>query len=568
MCFIKSEIDINRYDNGVGRMRKLQLILVAFSGVAMVVLFLLAGLVELNVNSIRRDHCDDYIGDWIDETGERVSLYEIFDKDDQNKTFVRDLDGKTVNGRDLCLISHNVSFSVWLDDKKIYSYDPELGGIYGKRYGQGLHTVNIPTFTDTRQLRIEAESLNNDGTSGFNEAYLENSRDFLNDLAAATGVKFSLCVMTFLFGLLLFVVGVVEDRLCGNMLEAMCLGAITMVVSMWVGSQTLIMRVLVQNAAMLRVIEYISLAVLPIPVLLFVAHYTKNANDKRVMALVTASAVNTALTLTLVCAGLVDYYDLLIITHIIIATGVLLIIYLVIRTMQSNKIDRRKSLYLISALTVLMLSGILDMVMYYVADTNGTAYLTVIGLIVFSTILAVYEYRHIINIQIRSSKAELMQTLAMQDPLTGIGSRTAFVAYEEKLMNRRNGKCLFVHFDVNNLKRVNDVYGHAEGDRHIIGAANVIKSGFGDYGTIYRVGGDEFFAVLDHIACVEEYSIALAKFTRAQHDYNTSEDPPVHLSIAYGMAEYDYSEQNPENAERLADSRMYEKKREMKSVGD
>ncbi len=547
-------------------MRKIQLTLVTFAGVLMIVLLMMANLIELHVGGSSFNSSDDYLTGWTDENGEELSLYHSFDSDTDDLTFIRQIDGKRTGGRELCLVTHNISFTVLLDEKIIYSYIPELGGIYGKCYGEALHVINLPSFSDVRQLKIEASSLRDDGTSGCDEAYLENSKDFLNDVRGKSGIKFGLCVMTFLFGLLLFVVGMVEDKFRGSMIEPVCLGAITMVVSTWIGSQTMVMRILVQNVAMLRVIEYLSLAVLPIPVLLFVAAYTKNRRNKAVIALVFASAVNTLVTLMLVLTGTVDYYDMLIVTHIIIATGVCLIIYIVAVSMKQSKIDRRKSAYLISALTILMISGILDMVMYYVEDTNGTAYLTVIGLIIFASILAVYEYRHIIEIQIRSSKAELMHTLAMKDSLTDTGSRTAFVEHEKQLMERRSGKCVFVHFDVNNLKRVNDVYGHAEGDRHIIGAANVIKSSFGNYGKIYRVGGDEFFAILDNDTCKADYSAGLAEFIRIQQEYNDREDPPVHLSIAYGMAEYDCSEQNPENAERLADSRMYEKKREMKSV--
>jgi diguanylate cyclase (GGDEF)-like protein len=94
----------------------------------------------------------------------------------------------------------------------------------------------------------------------------------------------------------------------------------------------------------------------------------------------------------------------------------------------------------------------------------------------------------------------------------------------------------------------------------------VLKESFGKYGKVYRVGGDEFFAILDEDTCQPDYSAALSLLKRVQDKYNTEEEPPVQLAIAYGMAEYDYSEQNPETAERLADSRMYEEKRRMKSA--
>jgi diguanylate cyclase (GGDEF)-like protein len=545
-------------------MHKLHLFLVTAAGVLVLLLLLFALTFQLQYRGGTNVAKDDFISGWTDSSGEMISLKTIFSDKSASKTLTRNIDGDWVEGRSLCLVTHNMTFKVYLDNKLLYDFHPKLGGIYGKRYGEAVHTITIPTFTDVRELRIEADSLCDDGTTGCYEASLEDSREFLKDLARSSGVKFALCIITFIFGLILFLIGIVEDRLCGDMLEAICLGAITMIVSTWVGSQTLIMRILTDNCAMLRTLEYMSLAVLSIPVLMFIAAYTKNLQDIRINTLVFLSAINSVVNLTLVCAGITDYYSLLFITHILIVAGVVLIIHIVATSIIKGRIDRKKSMFLVSALTVLMLSGILDMIMYYVSNTNGTAFLTVIGLIVFVMILAVYEYRHILEIELRSSQAEIMRSLAMKDALTGLGSRTAFVSRENEIMKRDEGICIFVHFDINELKKVNDVYGHAEGDRHIIGAAKVLSESFGSYGNIYRVGGDEFFAVLEESTCREDYNLSISKFTKAVMDYNNTEEPPVPLSIAYGMAVYNCTEHNPEAAECLADSRMYEKKREMK----
>ena len=366
---------------------------------------------------------------------------------------------------------------------------------------------------------------------------------------------------------MLFAIGIVEDRMRGEQLEAICLGAITLIVSAWIGSQAMTMRVLCDNPALLRLMEYLALDVLPIPMLLFSAAFTQNRNNPVAMTGAVLSAVNTIVSVILVLLGKIDYSDALIVTHILIASGVALVIYFAVKAIRRREISRRKSAYLISAASILAISGILDMIRFYLTHSAGanSSLLTEIGLFTFSVVLAVYEYRRIIEMQVRSSQAELMQTLAMEDALTGLGSRAAFIACEKQIKERKEGTCLFVHFDVNNLKRVNDVYGHAEGDRHLIAAANVLRESFGANGKVFRVGGDEFFAVLDGVACRADYIEGVKRMNKAQEAYNLSEDPPVLLAIAHGMAEYDCAEQNPESAERLADSRMYEEKRRMKT---
>ena len=548
-------------------MRKAQFGLAVAAGVTIIILLLCAFRIPLDTRGNTYQVQSDYLTGWTDGQGEEVSLYHSFRGMGESKTFTRMLDGRDVNGRSLCLITHNLSFTVWLDDVMLYDYRPKLGGFYGQRYGEALHTVSLPTYTELRQLRIEAVSLRSDGTSGCSEAWLTDSHRFMRHIEEESALRLCFCVLSFFFGVLLFVIGIVEDKMRGEQLEAICLGAITLIVSAWIGSQTMTMRVLCDNPPMLRVMEYIALDVLPIPMLLFIAAFTRNHRNPLLMGGAVLSAVNTAGSVILVLLGKIDYSDALIITHFLIASGVAFVIYFAVRAMRRKEISRRKSAYLISAVSILALSGILDMIRFYLLRGAGgnTSLLTEIGLFTFSAVLAVYEYRRVIELQVRSSQAELMQTLAMEDALTGLGSRAAFVAYEKEIKERKDGTCLFVHFDVNNLKRVNDVYGHAEGDRHLIAAANVLRESFGENGRLFRVGGDEFFAVLDGVACRADYVKGVKQLNKAQEAYNLREDPPVLLAIAHGMAEYDYAEQNPESAERLADSRMYAEKRRMKS---
>ncbi len=547
-------------------MQKLKVIIVILSGLSIIIILFFAGAVSLPVQGNKYSEKEDMITGWEDDKGNNVSLYQVFEKKEVRRSFTYTLDGSQLNGRSLCMITHNIKFTVWLEGEKLYDFQPELGGIYGKRYGEAVHTITIPSFDDKRTLHLIAESVRFDGTSGCNEVYLEDSREFVHDLASEYGIKLGFCTITFAFGFLLFLIAIIEDQMTGKMIEGLCLGCVTMIVSAWIGSQTMLIRLLSPNPAMLRLMEYISLDVVPIPTLLFIAHYTKNPKNKLVTVSVLASAANTILSIFFVIMNICDYSDMLVVTHTLIVSGVLLIIALITKAVIKRDISRQKGIYIISAMSILILSGALDMLRYYIGTNKNTAFLTVVGLLVFALILAEYEYRRIIEMQVRSSKAEIMQTLAMEDSLTGLGSRAAFVAHEKEIQASNSGKCIFVHFDVNNLKKVNDVYGHAEGDRHLIATANVLKESFGKYGKVYRVGGDEFFAILDEDTCQPDYSAALSLLKRVQDKYNTEEEPPVQLAIAYGMAEYDYSEQNPETAERLADSRMYEEKRRMKSA--
>ncbi|MGN0143016.1 MAG: GGDEF domain-containing protein [Roseburia sp.] len=89
--------------------------------------------------------------------------------------------------------------------------------------------------------------------------------------------------------------------------------------------------------------------------------------------------------------------------------------------------------------------------------------------------------------------------LYIQDPMTGVLNRRGFYqALEEQTENRRNeGKYLYVYsIDMDGLKRVNDTYGHGEGDFAITTIAQAIVAVGGKQALCARFGGDEFVCAL------------------------------------------------------------------------
>ena len=112
---------------------------------------------------------------------------------------------------------------------------------------------------------------------------------------------------------------------------------------------------------------------------------------------------------------------------------------------------------------------------------------------------------------------------------------------------------------------MNDNYGHAYGDRHIIKCAEIINKAFGNSGSAFRVGGDEFtvFVIGDGTEYI--YERGILKLRELEREYNRTSDQLIQLNIAYGHAVYDREEfETLEKAEIEADKRMYEFKDRMK----
>ena len=502
-------------------------------------------------------------------TGKSVVLNDLeIVEGDRYILLTHTVDGSLLNGESLCFSSHNVVFNVYADDRLIYDFHPQLGGIYGKFYGTYVHTVELPALSEDSVITFECELLQTDKWKGFENVRLQQSGSYLNDIFRANMGKFLICFVMLVFGTILFFLGFAERAANGSTFESMCLGVVTMLLSVWTNSQTYILHILTGNTMVLRVVEYLVLALLPIPMMMFISSFTNCMGNKLIRADIALCLVNVTLQVTLVLLGAADYTDMLIISHGLILVSAVIAAYVTRAAVKRGSIDSKQRRYLLASFMIIVMSGIFDILRYYVNNSHDAAEFTRIGLIVFVAILAYYELMQLISVRIRSRESEVMQKLAMEDALTGMQNRTAFTAYEKLMLERITGKCMFIHFDVNCLKKVNDTYGHAAGDKHIIAAANIIKASFGESGKCFRVGGDEFFAVLDRETYQEDYDSGIVRFRQMQEEYNTAEQPPVKLAIAHGATVYSYALRNTEAVIKIADSLMYDEKQRMKAESE
>ena len=129
---------------------------------------------------------------------------------------------------------------------------------------------------------------------------------------------------------------------------------------------------------------------------------------------------------------------------------------------------------------------------------------------------------------------------AYTDSLTRVGNTNA---YQEELLRLdeqiRSGAASFcaVVVDIDNLKSVNDRFGHACGDRIIRGAAQVIADVFGAERT-FRIGGDEFLAIPLNMS-EEEANARWEKLRDGVDAFNNSPDhPAAQLAVSMGAAAY------------------------------
>ena len=193
----------------------------------------------------------------------------------------------------------------------------------------------------------------------------------------------------------------------------------------------------------------------------------------------------------------------------------------------------------------------------------------VIGMNTFGTIVSIDDERLALLDQfakvasIALKNALLHQDtviLAYHDPLTGLPNRTSLNVHLENEMKKTKqggaaGAVMFI--DLDDLKVVNDNYGHSFGDAVIVTAGRHIVDAVGPDTFVSRIGGDEFIVILSDGSRRERVASTAEKLVRLlSQDYEVSGEH-IHLSASLGVAFYPEDGDSAEEILKRADSAMY-----------
>lgn len=164
----------------------------------------------------------------------------------------------------------------------------------------------------------------------------------------------------------------------------------------------------------------------------------------------------------------------------------------------------------------------------------------------------------------RAALQERIRAAATHDELTGLHNLRGFRALAQQQITAaaRTGERVAVIFaDLDSLKTVNDVHGHAEGSRMIRDAASILSVVTRAADIVGRVGGDEFCVLLTAAPAGTERRV-IERLTSAIDAFNASRMRPYSLAVSLGTAGGHPSEGTTLDAlvER-ADAAMYEAKR-------
>ena len=160
-----------------------------------------------------------------------------------------------------------------------------------------------------------------------------------------------------------------------------------------------------------------------------------------------------------------------------------------------------------------------------------------------------------------------MQGLAFLDSLTGVRNKMAYDNYIAELESRiENGEIKsygIAILDTNNLKEINDTYGHENGNTYLVNSCKLICQIFA-HSPVFRIGGDEFLVVLTG-KDLENHNELMSQLKESMDLTKKASFPWKQISIACGLGIADYAKATTiADTFNKADKNMYINKREIK----
>jgi diguanylate cyclase (GGDEF)-like protein/PAS domain S-box-containing protein len=177
-----------------------------------------------------------------------------------------------------------------------------------------------------------------------------------------------------------------------------------------------------------------------------------------------------------------------------------------------------------------------------------------------------------VDITAQKQMEKKLYEAANTDILTGLYNRRGFMTLAEhqlRVADREKRNLILVYVDLNDMKRINDKFGHEEGDRALADTANLLRKSFRESDILGRLGGDEFAVLLTQPSERDIKQVICEHIQENLKSLNKQGGRHYLLSVSVGIAHYDPAK--PSTLSDLlttADKLMYREKGRHKREGE
>jgi diguanylate cyclase (GGDEF)-like protein len=383
-----------------------------------------------------------------------------------------------------------------------------------------------------------------------------------HDIIMASLLDTAMSLLILAFGMCLVIYWIVVHKKIGQNPAIVYFGLFSVIVGLWTLNETDLVRLMFPNRMVGSMIAYMLLSVLVVPFVQFARYFFEKEKSTMCNVICFFATLETVVFTCLHMSGIREFKQTVWMNHGMMFVGLGYMAFAVRERIHKCGMDRKVRVNAV-AIFALLVASLTDMTAYYTNQQQSDVF-GKLGFLVYVLILGRESAADTFQKIQEGEKAQSYLKLAITDVMTGLMNRSAFEEWEESCTDLTD--IMIVTFDLNNLKYCNDNLGHAAGDEYIIESANMIQRVFGTVGQCYRIGGDEFCAVIRKASHLD-IGKYLERLREEQNSYNEQSDS-LKIHIAVGYAIHEDSDADMEETRSRADVRMYCNKKQLKENGE
>ena len=449
------------------------------------------------------------------------------------------------------------NIEIYVVDEPVYRISAG-NNAFGNTTGWLYNFVQLKDEYKGKQISIRMDAIYGGNTQP--SFYLGSELSLYLMVIRQNIVPFILCVITIILGLIMVLYWFYVHRTTVVGKGLLHIGIFAIVLGIWSINEIPITTLIFQGHVVCSYVSFMSLMLLPIPFMLFVRELYLDQNSKGWYIIGIVSLLNIFLCVGMQVTNLVDLKSSLWITHGTLLIFVVILAWQTIKEMHNGQLNFKAKVNMI-CVAIDLLTMFLDLAMYYLKDGDANAFGR-IGFLIHIIALGWLATRDSAGLIEKGRVAELYQTLAYRDQLTGLGNRTAFVEDMEKREGMEEMTSIIM-LDLNDLKKCNDTLGHEAGDRYIQNAARMIDDSFRENGSCYRIGGDEFCVILPSDSAKLCNALLLGLQDRQREFNEKSMEEKVYVAWGYAIFN-ERMDKDLNDTRKRADIMMYQNKQKMK----
>lgn len=464
-----------------------------------------------------------------------------------------DKDKKYKSDYYLDFITHHQNMKVTFGIKMLYEYKASSTSSWLKSYRTFHHFIHIPPY-EVGTICIETTAVIPSTRGEFNQILEGSKSELVTSLLLDSFFDFAL-------GLLLLVAGLafaVYTRFYSKIetdWTIIHLTTLLIVLGIWQIEDSGILQILVGRQAVHWFFEYPFQYFILFDTFLLCRDFAKDKNSLPLKFLFAFDVILAVFQIFFQRTGRLQFTSTIFLNFLPYSLVGILILYYV----NTNPEYRKKRVtYFFNASTGMI---IIAFIMAFVLRKKSTAVSYFLDIAIFMTFisLSLVIYRKSADRLEGFKTSQLYRKLALIDLSTGVSSKTAWFRLSEEFNPAQHElkDCCLIMFDMNNLKKINDIHGHLAGDQVISSFCNCLVQTVGMAGEIFRVGGDEFICFCNKTSR-EKIDGLLKKFDSAVEN---QKDSPLPFTAAYGYAFFTPRDKSDfAAAQAEADKNMYSDK--------